>query len=482
MNNIIANNTMFSGLKASVAGAFVAVIAATAVFAVAPAQTRAFDPAQLIDPFCLFACDDSQPQPTTVNYTNSNNVNSNVNSPNSTVVSGGVTTVNNPSTTPVIVTVPTPVYNYSYPSTNYTYSSLSVSCYSMPTSASVGTTISWRSNPTGGNGSYYVTWSGSEGLSGYGTTISKSYAYTGSKTATVTVTSGGQSISQNCSNSVDVYDYNNGYSYTPTYNYGYNYGYNNYYTPLYVTCTANTSFAPVGTTVTWNSSVTGGNGNYSYSWSGTDAIHGYNSTLNVNYNTPGVKYGRLTVTSNGQSVYRDCTNSVSVGIPNQGYNYNSNNYNSNVGDSGLEIACYADAVTVRPGTPVTWAVEVTGGYGDYRYSWTGTEGLSGSQRSAVIAYDTVGKKKATVTVTSGGMTESKLCGNAVTVSSGTVVKKPAAKPVVTVKPSSHEDNSGITAASYFSLRSVPWGWVAILVILVLFSMVMYLLFNRNQIK
>jgi hypothetical protein len=42
-------------------------------------------------------------------------------------------------------------------------------------------------------------------------------------------------------------------------------------------------------------------------------------------------------------------------------------------------------------------------------------------------------------------------------------------------------NSGLTAASALSLSGIPWGWVAVLVILVLFAAVMYLLFNKPKI-
>jgi Mg2+ and Co2+ transporter CorA len=33
----------------------------------------------------------------------------------------------------------------------------------------------------------------------------------------------------------------------------------------------------------------------------------------------------------------------------------------------------------------------------------------------------------------------------------------------------------------FSLQNIPWGWVAILIILVLFATVLYLLFNKEKI-
>jgi hypothetical protein len=39
----------------------------------------------------------------------------------------------------------------------------------------------------------------------------------------------------------------------------------------------------------------------------------------------------------------------------------------------------------------------------------------------------------------------------------------------------------LAAATYFSLANVPWGWIAILIIILLFATVLYLLFNRQKI-
>jgi hypothetical protein len=85
-------------------------------------------------------------------------------------------------------------YNYpNYP--NYpSYEPLRVSCYSTPTRANVGDSVGWRTSIQGGNGDYYVTWSGSEGLSGYGQNITKRYHSSGSKHASVTVRSDGRTM------------------------------------------------------------------------------------------------------------------------------------------------------------------------------------------------------------------------------------------------------------------------------------------------
>jgi tripartite-type tricarboxylate transporter receptor subunit TctC len=193
--------------------------------------------------------------------------------------------------------------------------------------------------------------------------------------------------------------------------------------------------------------------------------------MNVTYGNTGTKYATVTVYSGSQSITRDCNGGVTIG------SQNDNNYYSNNNNGNFEIACFADADRVRVGVPVTWGVEAVGGNGDYSYSWTGSEGLSGSQRSAVTSYGSTGTKNATVTVTSGGRSATKLCGNVVTVVSGATT----GGGNTTVKTdTTNTDSTGLSAASLFSLKNVPWGWVAILVILVLFAMVMYLLFTRRE--
>jgi hypothetical protein len=482
MNYSSAKTSLSSSLaKFASVLAFVA-IAGVAVFTPAH-KASALSLGNIVDPLCLWSgCGHSNPT-TVVN--NSNN-HGNINSPGGTVNNGGTTvvgSVSNPVTTPVYIPVQTPVYTYNNNgnynngyynnNNNNNYNTLSATCYASPTSIGVGQTMNWRVSAYGGNGgSYYYSWSGSDGLSGNGSNLSMSYNTPGTKNATVTVTSGGQTISRNCDTSVTVYDNYNNYNNN-----------NNYYTngsyygnsSLTVSCIANTSFAPVGQNVQWTANASGGyGGGYTYRWTGTDGVSSYGSTMGVNYGTPGVKYASVTVYSsnNGQSVTQNCSGSVTVGVQNGQYYNNGNN------TGNLQIACFADKNSARLGTSVTWAVEVTGGDGaNYNYSWSGSDGLSGSQSTAVTSYGTTGTKNATVAITSGGYTASKLCGNSVYVTSGQTY---TGGTTVVTPPQNQNDDSGFSAASLFSLKNVPWGWVAILVILVLFSMVMYLLFTRRE--
>ena len=132
-----------------------------------------------------------------------------------------------------------PVYNYTgtyqYPVTQPSASPITATCFSQPISATVGTTVQWSSSVYGGNGTYNITWVGDEGLTGYGPSITKTYMSPGSKTASIRVVSGSQSVSMNCSNTINVMtgissgNYNGGYSGYSGYNgYSGNTGYNGY--------------------------------------------------------------------------------------------------------------------------------------------------------------------------------------------------------------------------------------------------------------
>ncbi|MEK7184574.1 MAG: hypothetical protein AAB683_00355 [Patescibacteria group bacterium] len=451
----------------------------------------AFQLERLIDPFCLFACENEAQNVT--NYSTSN-VNSNVNSPNSNVI----TNVNtNPGvvTNPVVIPIVTnPIYTYSEQ-----ISPLSVSCYSSPTTGLINDTFYWRSSVSGGNGTYHITWNGSEGLSGYGSSISKRYNSLGTKNASIAVTSGTQTISQNCS-SVEVYDYNFNNNYSNNYNRDYyNYGYNstNYYNSpqLYVSCNANVTFAPIGTNIVWQANATGGNGSYSYNWTGADNITGYSKYLNTSYSSIGVKNALVTVSSGNQTISQICTNTVTIGTPSY-YNaydytaYNNSNINSYTLNNGFQIACYPDKTTTKIGTPVTWSVEAIApngiGNNSLSYIWSGTDNLSGTQNFAMHIYSTVGTKIANVTVIAqNGQRATQACGSQIYINKNIGSKTIATTKTVTQSPapaiSTNSDKVISATSSVFSLSNVPWGIVAIMVIIVLLCMIIYLMFNKNKI-
>jgi len=85
-----------------------------------------------------------------------------------------------------------------------TTTTLIASCSVSPTTATLGQSVTWSLLPMGGTGAYTIVWSGTDGLSGNGLAMFKSYSSVGTKTGSVTVTSGAQTITQACNNSVVV--------------------------------------------------------------------------------------------------------------------------------------------------------------------------------------------------------------------------------------------------------------------------------------
>jgi hypothetical protein len=316
-----------------------------------------------------------------------------------------------------------------------TYATLDATCYPNTMTASTGETVTWRASAFGGNNDYYITWRGTNGLSGYGSNLDTEYNTSGVKSASITVTSGGQSITKNC-NSVQIYgsdinnnsntnyNYNNSnynnYDYYNNNNYNYNNydynnynynNYNNYNIPLTVSCSVNTPFAPVGTRVSWTALPSGGNGNYSFSWSGNDSVYGYNRTLDIFYNSPGIKNATVTVRSGNQSISRVCSNSITIGAPINPY-YNNQYQNT--------------YPTYNPPVVTTPVVTVP---------------------KTIIKYVEVPVKKTTTEVTK--------------------------------KATEKKTNSQVASLSTYA--DVPWGWVAVMVIVVLLFMIMYLVFNSKKI-
>jgi hypothetical protein len=380
-----------------------------------------------------------------------------------------------------------------YPQPQPQPSPLQISCYPQPLTINAGDSSTWISNVYGGTGSYSYSWSGTDGLSGAGPSLSKVYYTAGPKSATLTVTSGNQTQSVSCSGSVNVYgNYNNPPYNPPPYYPPYN---PPTYYPLQVSCTPNVTYTSAGNVVTWSASVYGGgynsynnNGYYyapTYSWSGTDGLYGYGQSVSMTYTVPGYKTATVTVTMDGQTTSQICSNSVNV--TGYAYNYNTysygyNYYNTNINsNNGLNIGCYADPSSASLNQPVTWSVEVTGGVGPYTYSWSGSDGLSGSSDSAIKYYNTYGEKNAVVSVTSAdGKTGTRACSSNVT------IRRPggsysAPTPAPTQTAPAQQGNNNQSAAALFSLQSIPWGWVAVLIILILFATIMYLIFNRPKI-
>jgi hypothetical protein len=454
---------------------------------------------------------------------------------------------------------------YAEPATQYT--PIQVSCYASPGTVRTGESVTWTAQASGGYGSYTYNWRDSDGATGSSPSFTRSYGTPSFRSAQVTVHSGSMQVTRDCG-SVNVYEVNtpspqqpnnpssgnnnntnknnnsnrntnniyiNGipaaayqsqYQY-PVYeqpNYYYpQYQYQQPYqyytaTPLSVSCGADTTYTTIGNQVIWRAFVTGGYGNETYAWNGTDNLYGYARTLAKTYGYPGQKSATVTVTSGGQVASAYCP-PITVGGPvyQPPYQAPLTPAYPPAQPPALDIACYASPSKIKVGQASTWTADARGGVAPYRYSWTGTDGLVSNQRAVTKTYYTAGTKKAILTITSAdGRTATRNCGATVSVTSAAAsVSKGAGKegsssgvaqaplqtppptyqgpqyydpmtgqplpPGVQPFPNYQQPDDSQAANSFFSMKNVPWGWVAFLVILVLFVTVLYLIFNKSKI-
>jgi len=162
---------------------------------------------------------------------------------------------------------------------------------------------------------------------------------------------------------------------------------------LVVTCSINPSYnVQIGQDVNFFTNASGGNGNYTYSWTGSDGLNSSSQSFTGRFYNAGSKYATVTVYSNGQS--RTATCSTNVGGNNNG---------------NLSAYCTATPTVANTNQYVTWTAYPTGGNGNYSYSWTGSDGLSGNNSSLSQSYGSTGQKTATVTIYSNGQSITASC-------------------------------------------------------------------------
>lgn len=104
------------------------------------------------------------------------------------------------------------------------------------------------------------------------------------------------------------------------------------------------------------------------------------------------------------------------------------------------VSCSGAPSTAYTGQPVTWSSSVSGGSGSYTYSWSGTDGLSGTSASVQKTYSTEGAKQAMVAVTDtiSGETASGSCN------AGVGVNIQACTATLTANPMTVSDGQNTT--------------------------------------
>ncbi|MFA6519923.1 MAG: CARDB domain-containing protein, partial [Candidatus Paceibacterota bacterium] len=79
-------------------------------------------------------------------------------------------------------------------------------------------------------------------------------------------------------------------------------------------CSVSPDSGFVGDSFTWSTSgVSGGDGTYTYAWSGTDSLSGTTASVSKSYATSGAKSGSVVISSAGNSLTVNCTNSTGGG-------------------------------------------------------------------------------------------------------------------------------------------------------------------------
>lgn len=264
-----------------------------------------------------------------------------------------------------------------------------ISCYPNPNRVGIDESVTWIADASYGTGYYTYSWSGTNGLSGSGRSVSKSYSSSGTKTASVTVTSGGKEFYANCGSVVVAEEQDE---------------------ILTGSCDVDDSNIQIGDYVDWSANASGGTGSYSYSWSGTSPLSGRTgSNVSVKYSTTGTKTGTVTIHSGNKSITRTC-----------GTVYVEDDYNDN-----FTLSCNVNNTNISLGQTAIWNAYASGGNGNYYYSWSGTDGIYGTNSSISKYFNTLGTKRATVTVTSNNQTRSVVCPILVVGSNGYQNPNPA---------------------------------------------------------
>lgn len=162
-------------------------------------------------------------------------------------------------------------------------------------------------------------------------------------------------------------------------------------------CSADKTNALIGQSVLWTARSASGNDAASYNWSGTDGLFGNTKTVETTYTTTGTKSAKvnITLTKGGAPSTINCENSVTV---------------SNSKPFALCSVNPAVGV-VDDGTIFTWTATAGGGVGSYKYKWSGTDGLAGSEAATTIKYAKAGTKSAQIIVTSGKESVTAKCDN-----------------------------------------------------------------------
>ncbi len=155
--------------------------------------------------------------------------------------------------------------------------------------------VIWSVVAAGGTGSYTFAWSG-DNVSSTENTARASFSTTGTKSATVTITSGSASLALTCSAQVRGFMLEE-----------------NEDNPLRGSCDISPGSFSIKDAVRWNAYPRGESSAYTFEWSGSPRLSGDEATVEKTYNTPGVKTGEVKVSAGNRSFSLSCQ----IGIVNE---------------------------------------------------------------------------------------------------------------------------------------------------------------------
>jgi LPXTG-motif cell wall-anchored protein len=161
---------------------------------------------------------------------------------------------------------------------------------------------------------------------------------------------------------------------------------------IVASCSASEDWIKIGESVTWRANASGGTGNFTYAWSGNEGLSGTGKNVTKSYTSAGEKNATVVVTSGDKSVTRTCSTTVKT----------------------EEIATITGSCTAFPGRveideEIEWQVQASGGTGSFTYAWTGTDGLSSTNKNVKKTYSREGEKSAIVVIISGDKTLTRTC-------------------------------------------------------------------------